>query len=164
MDDRTGENKATSPVSERDVVLAARTASKLAELSDATEPVPVRFGMAGEESVQIPAQAVRLLREMLDQMARGYAVALTPMHTELTTRQAADLLQVSRTFLVRLLDEGRIPCRKVGAHRRVRTDDILAYRRETESRRRDAQGGFVLHGFFNPHNEIRAGLDILREL
>ena len=138
MDDRTGENKATSLVSERDVVLAAQTASKLAELSDATEPVPVRFGMADAESVEIPVQAVRLLREMLDQMARGNSVALTPVHAELTTRQAADLLQVSRTFLVRLLDKGQIPCRKVGAHRRVRTDDILAYRRDTESRRRDA--------------------------
>ena len=138
MDDRTGESRATGLVSEKDVALAARTASKLAALGEATEPVPVRFGMAGEESVEIPAQAVRLLRDMLDQMARGYTVALTPAHAELTTRQAADLLQVSRTFLVRLLDEGRIPCRKVGTHRRVRTDDILAYRRGTESRRRDA--------------------------
>ena len=138
MVDRTGKDKATSLKSERDLVLAARTASKLAGLSNGTRPVRVRFGMAGEEPVEIPAQAVRLLREMLDQMARGYAVALTPLHVELTTRQAADLLQVSRTFLVRLIDEGRIPCRKVGTHRRVRTDDILAYRRATESRRRDA--------------------------
>ncbi len=138
MDDGMDENKETSLVSERDLVLAARTASKLAALSDRTEPVPVRLGITGEEAVEIPAQAVRLLREMLNQMARGYAVALTPLHVELTTRQAADLLQVSRTFLVRLIDEGRIPCRKVGTHRRVRTDDILAYRRATESRRRDA--------------------------
>ena len=138
MDDGMDENKETSLVSERDLVLAARTASKLAALSDRTEPVPVRLGITGEEAVEIPAQAVRLLREMLDQLARGYAVALTPLHAELTTRQAADLLQVSRTFLVRLIDEGRIPCRKVGTHRRVRTDDILAYRRATESRRRDA--------------------------
>ena len=57
---------------------------------------------------------------------------------ELTTRQAADLLQVSRTHLVQLLDDGRIPCRKVGAHRRVRVEDVLTYRHETESRRRKA--------------------------
>ena len=71
-------------------------------------------------------------------MAHGNGVALTPLHAELTTRQAADLLQVSRTHLVQLLDDRRIPCRMVGAHRRVRTEDILAYRRETEFRRREA--------------------------
>ena len=71
-------------------------------------------------------------------MAHGNGVALTPLHAELTTRQAADLLQVSRTHLAQLLDEGRIPCRKVGAHRRVRVRDILDYRRETESGRRTA--------------------------
>ena len=61
-----------------------------------------------------------------------------PLYTELTTRQAADLLQVPRTRLVQLLDDSRIPCRKVGAHRRVRARDILEFRRETESRRRKA--------------------------
>ena len=81
---------------------------------------------------------MRLLKEILDQMADGNGVALLPMHAELTTRQAAELLQVSRTHLVQLLDEGRIPCRKVGAHRRVRPEDILAYRSATESGRRQA--------------------------
>ncbi len=79
-----------------------------------------------------------LLREILDHMAHGNAVALTPLRAELTTRQAADLMQVSRTHLVQLLDEGRIACRMVGSHRRVRVEEILAYRRETESRRRNA--------------------------
>ena len=63
---------------------------------------------------------------------------MTPLHTELTTRQAADLLQVSRTHLVQLLEDGRIPHRKVGAHRRVRARDLLDYRRETEFRRHEA--------------------------
>ena len=123
---------------DRDVALAARTSRKLAALNDSSEPVPVRFGMVETETVQLPAPAMRLLREILDQMARGHGVTLAPVHAELTTRQAADLLQVSRTHLVQLLDGGKIPCRKVGSHRRVRTEDIIAYRRATQSRRRDA--------------------------
>ena len=124
--------------STRDAALAERAVRQLAALGDGTGPVPARFGAAATEPVDIPTPAVRLLREILDQMAHGHGVALTPLHAELTTRQAADLLQVSRTHLVQLLDAGRIPCRKVGAHRRVRAEDIVAYRSETESRRRSA--------------------------
>ena len=138
MGNRTMKDQESRLASGRDAVLADQIGRKLAELADGTELVPVRFGSAGEETFEIPAQALQLLREILDQMARGNPVALTPVQAELTTRQAADLLQVSRTFLVRLLDEGRIPYRKVGSHRRVRTEDVLAYRRGTESRRRDA--------------------------
>ena len=122
----------------RDAALAERAARTLAALADQSGPVPARFGAAATEPVEIPTPAVRLLVEILDQMAHGHGVALTPLHAELTTRQAADLLQVSRTHLVQLLDAGRIPCRKVGAHRRVRAADVVAYRRETESRRRSA--------------------------
>ena len=71
-------------------------------------------------------------------MAHGDGVALMPLHAELTTRQAADLLQVSRTHLVQLLDEGRIPCRMVGSHRRVRTSEIVAFRQDMEHRRKPA--------------------------
>ena len=124
--------------STRDAALAERAVRKLAALDDETGPVPARFGATPSEPVDIPTPAVQLLREILDQMAHGHGVVLTPLHAELTTRQAADLLQVSRTHLVQLLDDGRIPCRKVGAHRRVRATDIVAYRRETESRRRSA--------------------------
>ncbi len=119
---------------DKDAMLADRAGRKLEALIDGTGPVSVRFGA---ETMDIPTPAVRLLKRILDQMAHGNGVALTPLHAELTTRQAADLLQVSRTHLVQLLDEGRIPYRKVGAHRRVRTEDILAWRRKTESHRRE---------------------------
>ncbi len=134
MDERT----ATGTPSERDTVLAGEAGRKLTIWSDSADPVPARFGGATAEPVDIPLSALRLLKEILDQMARGNGVTLTPLHAELTTRQAADLLQVSRTHLVQLLDEGRIPCRKVGAHRRVRAQDVLVYRRETEFARREA--------------------------
>ena len=132
------EERAPALPDERDIALAARTSRKLAALTDGAKPVPVRLGAAGAETVEIPASAARLLHEILDHMARGDSVALAPVHAELTTRKAAEILQVSRTHLVHLLDDGYIPYRKVGAHRRVRAADILAYRRETESRRRNA--------------------------
>ena len=133
-------NERTTTVipSDRDAALADQAGRELAAWGDGTDPVPARFGATTAEPVEIPTLAFRLLKEILDQMAHGNGVALTPLHAELTTRQAADLLQVSRTHLVQLLDEGRIPCRRVGAHRRVRARDILDYRRETESRRREA--------------------------
>ena len=120
---------------DEDAALADRACRTLDALIGGPQPVSAHFGA---ETVDIPTPAVRLLREVLDQMAHGRGVALTPLHAELTTRQAAELLQVSRTHLVQLLDEGRVPCRKVGSHRRIRVEDVLAYRRETESRRRAA--------------------------
>ena len=138
MNDEMIDERSSGPLSDRDAAVAARTSRKLAALIEGTEPVPARFGAADGETVEVPVPAIRLLREILDEMARGNAVALAPVHAELTTKQAADLLRISRTHLVRLLDEGRIPCRKVGTHRRVRIEDILAYRRDTEARRRNA--------------------------
>jgi len=88
-----------------------------------------------QEVVVLPAAAVRLLVDLLSAMAEGNAVTLIPIHAELTTQQAADLLGVSRPFLVRQLEDGKIPFRKVGTHRRILFSDVMKFKHEIEGKR-----------------------------
>lgn len=87
------------------------------------------------EDVILPAAAVRLLVALLSEMAQGNAVTLIPIHAEFTTQQAADFLGVSRPFLVKLLEEGKLPYRKVGTHRRVLFEDLKNYKAEIDRKR-----------------------------
>lgn len=97
---------------------------------------PVRLVGAGGEEITLPESACRVLKEVVHQLAQGHAVAIMPVHMELTTQEAADLLNVSRQYLVRLLEQGAIPFSKAGTHRRIRFGDLMAYKRERDVKRR----------------------------
>ena len=90
---------------------------------------------SNETSLLIPAVAFRFFVEVLAQLANGNAVTVAPVHAELTTQQAADLLNVSRTYLIGLLDSGKIPFRRTGNRRKVRLADLLDYKFSDDQRR-----------------------------
>lgn len=78
----------------------------------------------------LPRQALALLRDLLVEMAQGNAITIVPTHAVLTTQEAANLLNVSRPHLVKLLEDGDIPFTKTGTHRRIRYQDLMAYREQ----------------------------------
>lgn len=92
-------------------------------------------GPEGEE-IHIPEATFRILERVVELLARGDAITLVRVGKELTTQQAANILNVSRQYLVRLLDEGRIPFTKTGKHRRLRIEDVLEFKRERDRERR----------------------------
>jgi excisionase family DNA binding protein len=88
-----------------------------------------------EETVAIPLAAFCLLTDILTEMAKGNAITLIPIHAELTTQQAADLINVSRPFLIEQLEKGEIPFRKVGKHRRILFADLMKYKHAMDRNR-----------------------------
>lgn len=105
--------------------LGRRSSIRIQLLDDGKDP----------QAVAVPASALRLFLHLLTEMSQGHAVTLIPTHAELTTQQAADLLNVSRPYLVKLLDEEKIPSRTVGKYRRVRFDDLMAYKQKDDEAR-----------------------------
>jgi excisionase family DNA binding protein len=79
-----------------------------------------------------------VLRIALEEFAAGHVVAIEPLHDEVSTQEAADLLRVSRPYVVKLIENGEIPCRKVGPRRRLRLEDVLEYREARDMRRHTA--------------------------
>lgn len=86
-----------------------------------------------EQILQVPALALRLFGEILSEIAVGHAVRVVAIHAELSTQEAADLLDISRPSLVKLLDEGAMPHTKAGSHRRVKFTDLVAYKEQRDA-------------------------------
>ena len=117
------------PPSAEEVALArecSRTLAAVLETRDETQQIELSTH-AGSQRVTVPVSALRMLVEILTLVGAGNAVSIIPIHAELTTQEAADLLNVSRPFLIAALDRNEIPFRKVGTHRRIR-EDVLAYK------------------------------------
>lgn len=115
---------------------SSRTLSKYADV----DRVQLSLKGSGGESddLVLPGHVLQILLEVLSELAKGNAFSLIPYHQEISTQEAANLLNVSRPFLVGLLEKKEIPFRKVGAHRRVAFTDVLAYKDKTDKLRTSA--------------------------
>jgi len=124
------------PPSEREAVIARTSKQMLARYAREDQSLTVQVMDADQdEPIELPAGAVTLLLDILGAMASGQGVTIIPEDAELTTVQAADILHVSRPFLIKLLDGGQIPYRRVGKHRRIRMEDVMNYKRTIDQER-----------------------------
>lgn len=96
--------------------------------------VPKLVGPAGEE-IELPQSVFQVLRQIVYHMMLGRAISIVPINKELSTQEAADILNVSRPYLVKLLEQEDIPFVKVGTHRRIRFIDLMAYKKRQDIER-----------------------------
>ena len=135
IEDEEGETHMTMlahrqlPPSPQDAAMARMSGQVLSPFVQRKGPLTLKVREAGKEQpLELPSGAVVLLMEILEAMAAGRGLTLIPENAELTSVQAADVLNVSRPFLIKLLEDNVLPHRKVGKHRRVRMEDVMAYK------------------------------------
>ena len=120
----------------QDASLARISGQRLSRYARRKKPLSLRVTEAGQEqAIELPAGAVVLLMDVLEIMATGRGITLIPQNAELTTVEAASILNVSRPFLIKLLDDKAIPHRLVGKHRRILIDDVMAYKGRIDAER-----------------------------
>jgi len=122
--------------SAQDAAMARISGQRLARYAQERRALTLRVREAGQENpIELPAGAVALLMEILEAMAAGRGVTIIPENAELTSIEAAEALNVSRPYLIKLLEEGAIPYRRVGRHRRIRVEDVMAYKARDDKER-----------------------------
>ncbi len=124
------------PPSEQDVAIARASGQLLSRYARQKRPLTLHVQEADQDKpLELPAGAVALLMNILEAMAAGRGVTIIPENADLTTFEAADVLKVSRPYLIKLLDQGAIPFRRVGRHRRILMEDVMAYKARDDRER-----------------------------
>jgi excisionase family DNA binding protein len=121
-----------------DIALARKSGRALSaylQTHAETQKIEIFDDKGVAHSVCVPVSVLRLLVDVLTEIGEGNAVSIISIHAELTTQEAADVLNVSRPFLVQLLERGEIPFHKIGTHRRVRYQDVIAYKERIDAER-----------------------------
>lgn len=149
-------NRTLLPV-EREVAVAMegqRTLATFLSTRFETQRIEIFDKNDKAHEIELPTSALRLLVDILGELALGNAVKIVPIHAELTSQEAADMLNVSRPHLVKLLEEGQIPFTKTGRHRRVRFADLMAYKNQRDQESRSAMEALALQA-----QELRMGYE-----
>jgi excisionase family DNA binding protein len=123
---------------EEEALIAQEAVQKLRPLAEAKTDVKLRIAEQADIVVPLPARVVRLIVDFLSAMSERTPVSFIPHSAEMTTKQAADFLNVSRPYLIKLIDKGEIPHRMVGKHRRVLMSDLMNYKKKTDAERKAA--------------------------
>jgi excisionase family DNA binding protein len=141
-----------TPPSVREVELARTSSRLLAACLGDGETARLRVHDGDEKVIEVPVSALRMLVDILANMAEGRSVTIMPKDAELTTQMAADFLNVSRPYLVSLIEQGRIPFHKTGTHRRLKISDVVAYKQQ-----RDAESQAALEALAAQAQELGMG-------
>jgi excisionase family DNA binding protein len=124
------------PPNNHETNMARTSIQVLSRYVRSDQPIKLRVADAEhDELIELPPGVVGLLMDILGAMASGQSITLIPENAELTTAEAADILNVSRPFVIKLLEEEKIPYRKVGTHRRIRMEDVMNYKRTDDLER-----------------------------
>ncbi|OGI30564.1 MAG: hypothetical protein A2287_10110 [Candidatus Melainabacteria bacterium RIFOXYA12_FULL_32_12] len=111
--------------------------NEINELNIAFQNGNIKIITSNGHKINIPCSLLPLLKKMIETLGNGDALTVIPVHKELTTQQAAEVLNVSRPFLIKLLETGEIPFIKVGKHRRISMQDLIEYKNKRDKVREE---------------------------